>query len=190
MSNKKRKTLKAKPIEKELEEHFLTRDDYWDEFDDYLIDDEDHAALLGERQTHKLAFGFYVDDHIRDVYPKLGLPLDECMAILKVRFDRNDCADYHEKEVSTRPPWIPLPNEHGVVPWIGTWKRELLSQFPSLRHSGLIYRTSNRDMRKCPQMRMKGMMAMYEKHKDAVAEDKARYMREMEEAKKKTRKDQ
>lgn len=185
---KKRKAVKNNKtdIGKELEQHYLERDDYWDEKDNYHIDDEDHAELLGDEKPAKLAFGFYVDDHIADVYPCLGLPLDECMAILTVRYERDDdwCL-YKEKERAARKPWLPLPNEYGVVPWIGVWKRQMLSDFPRLADSEWRGRPSNRELRRA---RKGGLCAMYQKLGPAMLEDKARYMREMEEAKKKLEK--
>jgi hypothetical protein len=172
----------SKAVEKQLQDYYLQIEDYWDVCDDPLPENQEHIAMLGERKLPKLPFGFFVDEHIDDVLP-LQLPLDECIAILKVRFERLDYEVYEQyidRSLAARETWPPPPNEYGVVPYMGAYRYFLIDTYPKLLEHGYRFRNTNREM-----WNMSATVHQIQQFSAKYSADKERYDREMAEAKKK-----
>jgi hypothetical protein len=157
-------------------------DDYWDEEDEPVPEDEEHQAELGKQRRPKLPFAFFVDENIPQMV-STGLPADECIGALRVRWDKSVGKPIHEKcerlSRATYAPWPLVRNEYGVLPWISSYRRYLAEKYGDMLNIDRIGRTrpTNREM-----LGARYKMSDLEKFFTVTSEDRARYKREMEAA--------
>jgi hypothetical protein len=155
-------------------------DDYWDLEDEPLPEDDEHEAELGAQTPPKLPFAFFVDKNIGSMM-SLGLPADECIAALRVRFDKSFGTPIHKECMRlsrlTYAPWPPVPNEYGIIPWSCSYRLFLADRYGKYLGCDYPHRLTNAEMWKAGYK-----ISEIQKFAQASSDDRARYKREMEAA--------